>query len=130
MRKTKNGLEADMADGGTELRKYLVVLLLDVPTMDRLTKIGSAVLRILRSASVADPEVAFTAKDRSTVAYLIKTQLSSREIHSRIKSPGGTFNSTTPAILLGNESVLVFELGAGFCIDNNLARVSTWLQRK
>lgn len=118
-----------MADDQATLRRYLVTILLDPPTTERLAKVGAAVQKILRGASTAPPEVAFTAKDRSVVSYLVRTSVTARDLHSRIASPGGRFDSRTPPILLGTDAVLVLEIGASFCISADRGRVYTWLQR-
>ena len=119
-----------MESGGEKLCRYLVVFHLDSPSSDHLLKVGAGVTKVLGNASVTPIENAFRSEKRDVFAYLIKSSLRAGEIHNRIVSPGGSWSATTPAILLGNDSVLVFELGSDCAISRAFSRVSTWLQRK
>ena len=112
-----------------EIKKYIVVVLLNDPPMDRLTRVAPAVVAALKSVSTSEPELAFRSENRYVFGYLIKSSRRASAIHTRIVDPGGALNSREPAILLGSERVLVFEIGADFAISRELGRVVTWLQR-
>lgn len=117
-------------DDGAELLQFLVIIKLNAATPQRLSQVVPEIVKALKPVSVTAPEVAFTSEKGDTFGYLVKSGNGAAMIYQRIVSPGGNFDTRTPAILLGLDSVLVIEVGRQFMSGEGFGRVAAWLKRK
>ena len=119
-----------MSEETHAITKYLIIVRLYAPTIERLSKVAPAIVKALTAISKPAPELAFRSEKNDTFGYLVKSDKRANVIYQRIVSPGGRFYDTTPAILEGRDLVLVVEIGTDFGTGDGFGRVGTWLQRQ
>lgn len=116
-----------MSDQDT--KRYLVIFHLRDSSAARLLRLIPRLQEGLGRLSKSPIEQAFRSVTADLFAYGITSTMAPAQLVAAIESPGRQWHSETEPYLLGDDHLMVMEIGRDFSAGPGFTRFGTWLQR-